>query len=400
MREEFPIFRNHPNLCYLDSAATAHKPDAVIHALKEFYEKDYGTVHRAIYRQSLRATEKYAEAREKVCFFLNANSSQEIIFTKGTTDSLNIVATSLTKTFLKPGDEILVSEMEHHSNLVPWQMAAKECGATLSFIPMNEQGVLEWEGKITSKTKIVAVAHMSNVTGTMNPIAPISQEAKKVGAFLVVDGAQAAPHMPVDVQKLGCDFYAFSSHKCYGPTGIGVLFGKKELLEVMTPIQGGGDMILRVDLMETTYAPPPLRFEAGTPLIAQAIGFKAALDWIDNVTRSHLYAHTHALRTYTEEKLNEIPGLHILGQAPEKGGLITFTVDGAHPLDIATLLDAEEIAIRSGHLCAQPLLRKFGLESALRVSFAAYNTEADAERFVKALKRIIPLMSRKKNSVY
>ncbi len=379
MRDEFPIFDEHPKLIYLDSAATAHKPRCVIDAITQFYSKDYATVHRAIYRSSLKATESYNATRETTARFLNG-SPEEIVFTRGTTDAINLVAQSYGKTFLKRGDEILISEMEHHSNIVPWQMVAKETGATLRWIPVNLQGVLEWEGMIGPRTKLVAIAHVSNVTGTINPIGAIGRAAHQVGAKLLVDGAQAAPHMKIDVQALGCDFYAFSGHKCYGPTGIGVLWGKRELLESMPPIQGGGDMIERVDLQETTYQLPPLRFEAGTPLIAEVIALKTALEFVEQ------HRKPDDLLSYATDLLNSISGLKIIGTAPEKGPIITFNIEGIHPLDLATLLDLDHFAIRSGHLCAQPLLRKFGYTAAARISFGLYNRREEVDAFVASLK--------------
>lgn len=382
MRNKFPIFSAHPELIYLDSAATAHKPQCVIDALTRFYAEDYATVHRAIYRASLKATEQYNDTRATAARFLNAQCPEEIVFTRGTTEAINLIAQSYGATFLKSGDEVLISEMEHHSNIVPWQMIAKQTGAAVRWIPMDARGVLQWEGMITPKTKIVSLAHISNVTGTINPIAEICRAAHTVGAKMVVDGAQAAPHLPIDVQALNCDFYAFSGHKCYGPTGIGVLYGKKELLEVMPPIQGGGDMIERVDLAGTTYQMPPLRFEAGTPLIAEVIALKAALEFIEENRKAD------TLLSYAAARLEEIPGLKILGAAPQKGPIITFHIEGIHPLDLATLLDLKNIAIRSGHLCAQPLLRKFGLTAAARVSFGIYNTEEEIDLFADVLTEI------------
>lgn len=387
MRNNFPIFSHHPDLVYLDSAATAHKPQCVIDALAHFYAEDYATVHRAIYRGSLKATEQYNETRQVAARFMRANDPSEIVFTRGTTDGINLVAQSYVRNFLKAGDEILISEMEHHSNIVPWQMVAKQIGATLRYIPMNEQGVLEWEGTIGPKTKFISLAHVSNVTGTINPIRAITQAAKRVGALVLVDGAQAAPHMQIDVQALGCDFYAFSGHKCYGPTGVGVLWGKKELLDRMPPIQGGGDMIERVDLEATTYQKPPLRFEAGTPIIGSVIVLKSALEFVEN------HRHTDVLTPYATEQMLKIPGLKIIGTAPSKGPIITFSIDRVHPLDLATLLDTKQIAIRSGHLCAQPLLRKFGLQSAARVSFGIYNRKEDVDSFLKGLKESLSLLN-------
>lgn len=383
MRDEFPIFKAHPELIYFDSAATAHKPQCVIDALNRFYSEDYATVHRAAYRRSLKATEMYNETRLTAARFLHAAHVDEIVFTRGTTDAINLVAQSYARTYLKPGDEILVSEMEHHSNLVPWQMVAEQTGATLRWIPVNEQGVLEWVGCIQPATKLVAVAHMSNVTGTINPIKEMARAAHAVGAKIVVDGAQAAPHMKIDVQDLDCDFYAFSGHKCYGPTGVGILYGKRELLEIMPPIQGGGDMIERVELDHTSYQKPPLRFEAGTPIIAPVIALRTALEFVEN------HRSSNELTVYATEKMLGIPGLKIIGTAPNKGPIITFQIEGIHPLDLATLFDLKNIAIRSGHLCAQPLLRKFGLNAACRASFGVYNRLEEVETFIKALSEIV-----------
>lgn len=397
-REAFPIFRAHPELIYLDSAATTHKPQCVIDALSSFYANEYATVHRAIYRPSLLATEKYNATRQTIASFLRASSPDEIVFTRGTTDALNLVAHSYGKAMLKPGDEILVSQMEHHSNIVPWQMIAKETGAHLKWIPMDASGVLDWHSSITAKTKIVAVAHVSNVTGTLNPIAEIAKAAHAVGAVIVVDGAQAAPHMPVDVQLLDADFYAFSGHKCYGPTGVGALYGKKELLLQMPPIQGGGDMIDEVRFEESSYQLPPLRFEAGTPLIGPVIALKSALDFIDEVGKENISKHEMALCEQVLHGLKQIDGLRLLGQAPQRGPLISFVIDGIHPLDLATLLDLKHIAIRSGHLCAQPVLRVFGVRAVARVSFGMYNTMQEGELFLKELHSLVSQLRSKRVS--
>lgn len=382
MRDEFPIFQAHPEYIYLDSAATAQKPRCVIDSLTKFYAEDYATVHRAIYQRAVRASEQYHETRLVAARFLNAQPD-EIVFTRGTTDAINLVAASWGRTFLKPGDEILISEMEHHSNFVPWQIVAKQTGAILRLIPIDERGVLQWKGWITPRTKIVALAHVSNVTGTINPIAEIGLAAHAVGAKFLVDGAQAAPHIKIDVKDLNCDFYAFSGHKCYGPTGVGVLYGKRELLEAMPPIQGGGDMIEHVEVDHTTYQAPPLRFEAGTPIIGSVIALKAALEFVEQHRQPDL------LLPLATEQLLKIPNLKIIGTAPEKGPIITFHIEGIHPLDLATLLDGENIAIRSGHLCAQPLLRKFGLTSAARASFGIYNTIEEVDLFVDAITSVL-----------
>ena len=394
MRDQFPIFQKHPHLSYLDSAATAQKPHSVIDAITRYYTSDCATVHRAIYRHAMHATELYNESREAVCQFLNASCPEEIVFTRGTTDAINLVAASYGRSILKEGDEILISEMEHHSNIVPWQMLAESLGVQIRWIPIDEHGNLQWLGTIHSKTKIVAISHMSNVTGTVNPIAEIAAEAHAHGAILLVDGAQGAVHLPVDVQALDCDFYAFSGHKCYGPTGVGVLFGKKTLLEQMPPVQGGGDMIVRVDLEKTTYAKPPMRFEAGTPPIASVIALKSALEFIVACDRKQTAAHEHALLQFAENQLVAIPGLRILGGAKNKGPILTFHIEGVHPLDLATLLDLSNISIRSGHLCAQPLLRVFGLESAARASFAIYNTLEEVERFVDGVRRSVKRLNK------
>jgi cysteine desulfurase/selenocysteine lyase len=389
MRDLFPIFKEHPELIYLDTAATAHKPQCVVDAIHSVYAKEYATVHRAIYRGSLLATEKYNDAREAVRKFLNASRTEEIIFTRGTTAAINLVASSYALHFLKPGDEILISETEHHSNIVPWQMAAQKTGASLRWIPVDAQGVLQWENQITPKTKIVSLAHMSNVTGTIHPIQEIAKAAHLQGAILVVDGAQAAAHMPVDVRELDCDFYAFSAHKCYGPSGVGALFGRYDLLKKMPPIEGGGDMIERVDFTHSTYQAPPLRFEAGTPMIAPVIAFKAALDFIESIGRDVLMAEGQKLLQRALQNFSSIPRLMILGKSPLRGPIVTFHIEGAHPLDISTLLDLKNIAIRSGHLCAQPALRAFGLESAARASFGLYNTLEEIDIFSEALQGII-----------
>lgn len=385
LKDLFPYFSHHPEIIYLDSAATTHKPKVVIDALTCFYEQENATVHRAIYRGSLVATEKYNATRETAQRFLNAAHLEEIVFTRGTTDALNLVARSYGKKFLRAGDEILITVMEHHSNIVPWQMIAEETGAILKYIHVNDRGELLWENTINSKTKIVALAHVSNVTGTINPIQEIAKVAHQFGAVVVVDGAQSAPHMKIDVRVLDCDFFAFSGHKCYGPTGVGILYGKKALLDVMPPIQGGGDMIQKVELDKTTYQPSPLRFEAGTPLIGPVVALKSALDFIQEIGIENIAGHEHKLFEKAIKKISEIPNIRLIGTAREKGPLITFVVDGIHPLDIATMLDLQNIAIRSGHLCAQPILRFFGLESALRVSFGIYNTEDDVDRLMDAL---------------
>jgi cysteine desulfurase / selenocysteine lyase len=392
IKEQFPYFSYHPETIYLDSAATTHKPKMVIDALTCFYEQENATVHRAIYRASLVATEKYHATRVAVQNFLQAKKAEEIVFTRGTTDAINLVARSFGKMALQKGDEIVISIMEHHSNIVPWQMIAEETGALLKYIPVNEKGELLWQGLITTRTKIVALAHVSNVTGTINPIREIAKVAHENGAILLVDGAQSAPHMKIDVQELDCDFFAFSGHKCYGPTGVGILYGKYDLLEKMPPITGGGDMIQKVDLNHSTYQLPPLRFEAGTPIIGPVIALKSAIDFIQGIGLDQIDEHEQKLLEKATFGLTKIPGLRILGTSPNKGPIITFVIDGLHSMDVTTLLDLQNIAIRSGHLCAQPILRHFGLETAMRVSFGIYNTEEQVHVFVKALSEIVQLL--------
>ena len=373
MKDQFPIFRHHPELIYLDSAATTHKPDFVIDAMTHFLQSEYATVHRAAYRSSLKSTERYNEVRETARHFLNAAEAEEIVFTRGTTDSINLVARAFP---FEKGDEVILSALEHHSNLVPWQMAADERGVVLKWIPLNADGTLSLDLPLSKRTKLITVTHCSNVTGAITPLEPIVRAAKSVGAAVLVDGAQAATHLSVDVQALDIDFYAFSGHKCYGPTGIGILYGKKSALSQLHPLQGGGDMVVRVDLEKSSYQKPPLCFEAGTPNIVGAIGLKAALDFLQT-------AHKPSLLNYAREQLEQIEGLRILG-CPEVP-LITFTIEGIHPLDLAAFLDTRNIAIRTGTLCAQPLLRFFGCENVARASFGLYNSHKDVDLLAEAL---------------
>ncbi|MBS0624454.1 MAG: SufS family cysteine desulfurase [Verrucomicrobia bacterium] len=388
-RALFPIFAAEPDLVYLDSAATAHKPQAVIDELTRFYSAEYATVHRSIYRSSMAATEKYNETRLTAQRFLNAPHLEEIVFTRGTTEALNLVAFSQT---LRPGDEILLSETEHHSNIVPWQMAAERTGAQIRWIPVLDDGSLDlaaYKKLLNNKTRIVGIAHISNVTGAIHPIREMAALAHVYGAKIVVDGAQAAPHTPIDVQELDVDFYAFSGHKCYGPTGVGILYGKLKHLEEMPPMQGGGDMVETVGLHHSTFRAPPLKFEAGTPLIGPVIALKPALDLLLKLDRKKISNWEHQLYDRAAAALSEIPGLKILGTTPNKGALLTFTIDGIHPLDLATMLDLKQIAIRTGHLCAQTALRRFGVETAARASFGVYNTMEDVDLFVAALQSVV-----------
>ncbi len=386
---------------YLDSAATSLKPRQVIDCIHSFYLYEYGTVHRGVYAQSIHATELYEKAREISQKFINASDSREIIFTRGTTDGINIIADSLvhTPSLLDKGQTILVSAMEHHSNFVPWQMAAERSGASFQTIPLQgdkiDLNTLETLLQ-TYKVALVAVAHASNILGTVNPIKDIAQLCQKYGALLVVDGAQAAPHMRVDVQELGCDFYAFSSHKISGPTGAGVLWGRKELFEKLSPPRGGGDMIDKVTFTSTTYAQPPLKFEPGTPPIAEIIGMARAIEYMENECGGieAIALWEKELTRYLREKLLSLsPRIRLIGnETNERGALQSFMVEGSHPLDIATLLDLEGVAIRSGHMCGQPLLSLKGVSSLLRASCAYYNTINDIDAFITALSKVIKMV--------
>jgi cysteine desulfurase / selenocysteine lyase len=398
IRADFPIFKQKVHgkpLIYLDSAATAQKPQVVIDSLKHFYAEEYGTVHRAVYALAAQATAKYSAVREIVREFLNAASRDEIIFTKGATEAINLVAQSFAKAYLEPGDEVIISEMEHHSNIVPWQQVCRERGATLKFIPINEHAELileEYQRLLSPKTKLVAIAHIANSTGTCNPIEQLISMAHERGAKVLIDGAQSAPHIPIDVQRLGADFFVFSGHKAFGPNGVGVLYGKKELLEEMPPYQYGGDMIQTVSLLETTFQHTPLKFEAGTPLIGQVIAFGEALLYIEHIGRDNIASWESKLLTYATEKLLEIPDLRIIGTAANKGPIISFVIKDIHPLDLGTLLDLRGIAVRTGHQCAQPLMHHFGISAVTRVSFAIYNTFEEIEIFIEALKEVIKLL--------
>lgn len=394
IRKHFPVLNQEINghpLVYLDSAATSQKPQQVIDAIRNYYENDNSNVHRGVHTLGNRATEGYEGARDKVRTFINAKSREEIIFTRGTTTSLNIVAQSYGRANVGEGDEIVITHMEHHSNIIPWQQLAKEKGATLKFIDLEEDGTLSIDKVrevITEKTKIVAIMHVSNVLGTMNPIQEITEIAHANGAVMVVDGAQAAPHMQVDVQKLDCDFYAFSGHKMSGPTGIGVLYGKKELLEQMEPVEFGGEMIDFVGLYESTWKELPWKFEGGTPIIAGAIGLGAAIDYLEEIGLDHIERHEHELAAYAMKRMSEVEGLTIYGPLdPEKrAGLVTFNLNDVHPHDLATVLDMHGIAVRAGHHCAQPLMKWLDVSATARASFYIYNTEEDVDRLVDGLR--------------
>lgn len=394
-RADFPVLKRTMHgkpLVYLDSAATAQKPTAVIEAIQNFYSHQYGTVHRAIYELAIDSTERYQEVRRLSQKFLNAAKDSEIIFTKGTTESINLVASSFGKAFIKPKDEILITEMEHHSNIVPWQMLCQERGAELKVVPFNDLGVLDinaYRNLLSPRTKLFACTHVSNTLGTVNPIKELIALAHDAGASVLIDGAQAAPQRPIDVQDLDADFYVFSGHKAYGPTGIGVLYGKEALLDAMPPYQGGGDMIEKVTFEETTYNVLPMKFEAGTPLIAEVMGLGAALEYIERVGKENICKWEKELLDYALNILKEMPEIHFIGQAPEKGGIISFVIPGVHPLDIGTLLDLKGIAIRTGHLCAQPVMRHFGVTAVARISFGLYTSKEDIDTFARGLKEVI-----------
>ena len=399
IREDFPVLHQMVNgkpLVYLDNAATTQKPQAVIDALVRYYSADNSNVHRGVHTLSQRATEDYDSGRSKARQFLNAASDEEIIFVKGTTDGINLVAHSYARQHLGEGDEIIISTMEHHSNIIPWQVLCQEKGAHLRVIPISDAGELlmdEYENLLSSRTKLVAITHVSNVLGTVNPIKQIVEMAHSQGVPVLVDGAQATPHMPVDVQKLGCDFYVFSGHKIYGPTGIGVLYGKAELLEAMPPYQLGSDMIKSVTFERTVYNDLPYKFEAGTPNIAGVIGMGAAIDYLTEIGMDRIDNYEHGLLEYGTECLSGIDGVKIVGNAPGKASVLSFVMDCAHPHDIGTILDTEGVAIRTGHHCAQPLMNRYGVPATARASLSFYNTRDEVDLLVKAIDRVIEVFS-------
>ncbi|MED0657410.1 cysteine desulfurase [Anoxybacillus ayderensis] len=392
LRQLFPILDQQVNgkpLVYLDSAATSQKPLPVIEAIDNYYRQYNSNVHRGVHTLGTKATDAYEGAREKVRRFIGAASTEEIIFTRGTTTAINLVAASYGRANVREGDEIVITYMEHHSNIIPWQQVAKQTGATLKYIPLQPDGTIRLEDveqTVTPNTKIVAVMHVSNVLGTINPVKEIAQIAHKNGAVVVVDGAQSTPHMKVNVQDIDCDFYAFSGHKMCGPTGIGVLYGKKRLLEQMEPVEFGGEMIDFVGLYESTWKELPWKFEGGTPIIAGAIGLGAAIDFLEQVGLDHIAEHEHRLAQYALEQLATIEGLTIYGPK-ERAGLVTFNIEDVHPHDVATVLDAEGIAVRAGHHCAQPLMKWLNVTATARASFYLYNTEEEIDALVSALKK-------------
>lgn len=398
IRKEFPILNQQVNgrdLIYLDNAATSQKPLRVINALMEYYQGYNANIHRGIHTLAEKATKAYEETRHTARTFINAQSEQEIIFTRGVTESINLVASSYGRAFVNQGDEIIISTLEHHSNIVPWQILCEEKKATLKVIPVSNEGELDIEAfkkLLSNKTKVVSVNHASNSLGTINPIKEIIQLAHEVGAVVVIDGAQSGAHIEIDVQNLDCDFYCLSAHKMYGPTGTGILYGKRELLEKMPPYQGGGEMIKEVTFEKTTYNDIPYKFEAGTPNIADVVGFKYAMDFILETGRKNMAAHEHDLLTYATEHVSKLKSIKLVGTAKNKVSVLSFIVDGIHPFDMGQMLDARGIAVRTGHHCTQPLMDRFGIEGTVRASFAVYNTKKEIDLFVEGLDRIITLM--------
>jgi cysteine desulfurase/selenocysteine lyase len=395
IREDFPIFTERAdNFVYLDSSATTLKPQTVIDAVADYYSKYSANVHRSIYSIGEKATAEYEGSRKKVADLINADY-HSVIFTRGTTESINLVAYAWARNNLKPGDEILLTEMEHHSNLIPWQICSQETGAVLKFIPFNEDGTLDLsdpEKWFTNKTKLVAVIHQSNVFGTVNPIKDIIKLAKSVSAVTLIDAAQSVPHQKVDVQELDCDFLAFSGHKMLGPTGVGVLYGKPEILEEMPPFMGGGEMIRTVSLNESTWNDIPWKFEAGTPNIAQAIGLGSAIDYINEIGLDKIHEHEQDILTYALEKMQKIPEVNIYGSADERGAVISFNLENIHPHDLSQLLDNDGIAIRAGHHCAQPIMKKLGVSATGRASFYLYNSKEDVDRLCESLVKTVKFM--------
>jgi len=394
IRADFPILEQKVHgkpLVYLDNAATSQKPRAVIDAISRYYEGTNANIHRAVHHLSEQATEEYEAARVTAQEFINAESPTEIIFVRGTTEGINLVAQTFGRANIHAGDEIIVTDMEHHSDIVPWQLLCEDRGAKLRVVPINDRGELileEYAKLLGPKTKLVCVTHVSNALGTINPVRKIVDMAHSHGIPVLVDGAQAVPHLKVDVQALDCDFYSFSGHKVYGPTGIGVLYGKKALLEAMPPYQGGGDMILSVTFEKTTYNRLPYKFEAGTPDIAGVIGLGAALEYIGGLGIENIGAYEHELLDYATAAVSSIPGLKIIGTAREKAGVLSFTLENIHPHDIGTILDREGIAIRTGHHCSQPVMKRFGVDSTARASFAMYNTKQEVDALVRGIEKV------------
>ncbi len=399
LRAEFPVLERKVHgkpLVYLDNAATAQRPLAVIEAMDDFYRRYNANVHRGVHQLSAEASEAFEQSRQAVARLINAPSEREVIFTRGTTEAINLVANSFLRPTIQAGDEILISHMEHHSNIVPWQLLCQQTGAVLKIIPINRRGELlldQVEALISERTKLIGIVHVSNALGTVNPVAELCRIARRHGVPVLVDGAQATPHEVVDVQALGCDFYAMSAHKMYGPTGIGALWGKEALLEEMPPWQGGGEMILKVSFDETVFNELPHKFEAGTPNISGAIGMGAAVKFLEDTGLERIAQHEQKLLDYATEQMNQVEGLTIIGQAAHKGPVIAFTLDGIHPNDIGTIIDHHGVAIRTGHHCAMPVMQFFEVPATARVSFAAYNLRAEIDVFLDALEKARKMLS-------
>jgi cysteine desulfurase/selenocysteine lyase len=394
IRSLFPVLHQEVHgkpLIYFDNAATTQKPQSVLDALTRYYNHDNSNIHRGAHALADRATRYYEETRETIKDFIHAREAAEIIFTKGTTESINLVASTFGRKFIGKDDEIIISTMEHHSNIVPWQMLCEEKGAILKIIPISESGEIlyeEFEKLLSPKTKLVSIVHASNSLGTINPVRKIIQAAHSVGAKVLLDGAQSTSHLEVDVQELDCDFLAFSAHKLYGPTGLGVLYGKREILEAMPPFQGGGEMIKEVTFEKTTYNEIPFKFEAGTPNIADVIAFKSSLDFINGLGKKAIKAHEDELLAYANEKMLEIKGFIPVGTAPEKVSVLSFNINGMHPYDVGMMLDANGIAVRTGHHCTQPLMKRLGLEGTVRASFAVYNSKSEIDSMADNVAKI------------
>jgi cysteine desulfurase / selenocysteine lyase len=392
IRDDFPILREqvhgHP-LIYFDSAATSQKPRAVLDALRQYYEHNNANVHRGLHELSSRATEAYERSRHRVANYLGAATTNEIVFTRGTTESINLVAQAWGGKFLRAGDVVLLTEMEHHSNLVPWQLLAERIGIRLRFVPVRDDGTLAFDqlpSLLTPEVKLFAFTHISNSLGTINPVVELCQKARAIGALTLVDAAQSVGHLPINVQELGCDFLAFSGHKMCGPTGVGALYGRAEILDATPPWHGGGEMIVSVALEQSAFKKAPHRFEAGTPNIAGAIGLAAAIDYIERIGRSAIFEHDARLADYAMERLVELPGLRVLGPSAERGALVGFVMEAAHPHDLTTFADQHGLALRGGHHCNQPLMRRFGLPGTTRASFYFYNTTEEIDRMIEILR--------------
>ncbi|KUJ71400.1 aminotransferase class V-fold PLP-dependent enzyme [Thiomicrospira sp. WB1] len=398
IRSQFPILaqteNGHP-LIYLDSGATTQKPQSVIDAVAQYYRHDNANVHRGVYALSERATEAYEGVRDRVVDFVHASSRKEVVFVRGATEAINLVAQSYGRAFLQAGDEVLITELEHHSNIVPWQFLRDQIGIKLVVVPINERGevpLADYEAALSERTKLVAISHMSNALGTINDVAAMTRLAKQKGAQVLVDGAQAIAHLPVDVQAIGCDFYVFSGHKMYGPTGVGVLWAREALLDRMPPYQGGGDMIHTVTFEKTEYNELPYKFEAGTPNIAGVVGLGAAIAFVESLEREAIEAYEQRLLSYATQQLQRLPGLVIIGQAQHKAAVISFVIEGAHPHDLATLMDQDGVAVRASHHCAQPVMQKFQVPATVRASFGVYNSFEDVDRLVASVQEAVDML--------